>query len=421
MNSTRFEQFTIEEHNPFKTCEICRQEFLSGETACRCSECGTLHHAHCWTMNQGCGSFRCNRLKSSSSSREEVLKITTDELVQAQPQVVTSRFQADESRFDHADFQRTQNRLAIWSFAIALLGIPLFGLVVGLIAIVLACIAMVSHTGRKKGLGFAVAAMLIGLADVIGWSVGLAYYWGETRTAVSFSSYTIDPESLKNMPPTVSRSMYANVLVLDRIDFMHHGLGSGIILRVSDSEALILTNRHVIDNDYSDSTFDVPDGLKDKDSVSVQLLNGSEVPAKIVWVAPHGVDLALLSIPRQGQELQNAVWDLAKASQIGDPVYAIGNPHGLGWTHSEGNVSQVRLVNRKGFEFRIFQSTVPLNQGNSGGGLYNHDGLLIGVNSSAGDPKVSTGLGFSISLETLFELIPESFGLSRENSGAVTP
>ena len=55
---------------------------------------------------------------------------------------------------------------------------------------------------------------------------------------------------------------------------------------------------------------------------------------------------------------------------VGDEVFAIGNPHGLGWTHSAGDISQIRRQKHGDYDFRVLQTTAAINPGNSGGGLY---------------------------------------------------
>jgi serine protease Do len=87
----------------------------------------------------------------------------------------------------------------------------------------------------------------------------------------------------------------------------------------------------------------------------------------------------------------------------------------LGWTHSAGDISQIRRRSQGDYSFRILQTTAAINPGNSGGGLYDSEGRLIGINTLTGDKRFAEGLGFSISLSTLLELLPDRFGLSQTN------
>jgi serine protease Do len=91
---------------------------------------------------------------------------------------------------------------------------------------------------------------------------------------------------------------------------------------------------------------------------------------------------------------------------VGDTVFAIGSPHRLGWTHTQGVVSQLRLQPTDGPAVHVIQTQTALNPGNSGGGLFDQQGRLVGINTWTNDKRVSEGLGFAISLETLLELHP---------------
>jgi S1-C subfamily serine protease len=131
--------------------------------------------------------------------------------------------------------------------------------------------------------------------------------------------------------------------------------------------------------------------------------------------------LALLSCRLDPSEVAAAHWDKDQTPQIGDAGFAIGNPHGLGWTHSAGQLSQVRRRQSGLFSYRVIQSTAALNPGNSGGGLYDQQGRLIGINSLTGDKRVAEGLGFSIAFPTLLELLPPHFSLPEKSPETNTP
>jgi len=139
------------------------------------------------------------------------------------------------------------------------------------------------------------------------------------------------------------------------------------------------------------------------------------VLAKVEWIAPYGVDLAIISAPVLAEEVQEAHWDRDATPHIGDEVFAIGNPHGLGWTHSAGDISQVRRQKHGDYNLRLLQTTAAINPGNSGGGLYDSEGRLIGINTMTSDKRFAEGLGFSISLPTLLELAPERLDLPVKN------
>jgi S1-C subfamily serine protease len=301
------------------------------------------------------------------------------------------------------------------AFIISLLGIPLFGLITGLVAIVFACVALVGHTHGRRGFALAVLAMFIGLFDVIGWAVGLSHYLGVVPSMVSLDELTLDPESLKELPAKFSRAMRANVVIESVAGLGRGAIGSGVVLKVDQGVAHIVTNRHTVDMNYTTSTRTAPADLAELARVRVTAVGQRPVPASVEWVAPHGVDLAIISAPIQAADVEAAHWNLDAQPHIGDEVFAVGNPHGLGWTHSAGDISQIRRRSQGDYSFRILQTTAAINPGNSGGGLYDSEGRLIGINTLTGDKRFAEGLGFSISLSTLLELLPDRFGLSQKN------
>ena len=99
-------------------------------------------------------------------------------------------------------------------------------------------------------------------------------------------------------------------------------------------------------------------------------------------------------------------------------MFAVGNPYGLNWTHTAGDISQVRRQRHGDYDFRLLQTTAAINPGNSGGGLYDSEGRLIGINTMTSDKRFAEGLGFSISLPTLLDLAPEKMDLPKRNPKA---
>jgi len=406
-------------------CVQCGLELQAQEATAICQLCGSVHHQACWERAGGCSSYECSGVTATATDEGAGrIRITDADLAAADPLPVSRASWADDGTgADHAPAKKPWNRTSLWAFIIALLGIPLFGLVTGLVAIVLGCIALVLHTANRRGARFAVAAIVLGLADVLGWAAGLHYFFGAGRqVVVSLDDFTVDPESLRELPEHISRAMRANVLIQSRsgLGLMGTGIGSGVILRVSDGSALIVTNRHVIDPSHFDSDRSQPDGDEIGATVLVKALGQPETPGRVMWVAPHGVDLALISAAISSAEVQAAHWQRDTESTIGDPVFAIGNPHGLGWTHTAGDISQLRRQSRDTFDYRVIQTSAAINAGNSGGGLYNAAGMLLGINTWTQDKRFAEGLGFSIAFTALLDLVPDRFRLP-DSSPEVQP
>ena len=97
--------------------------------------------------------------------------------------------------------------------------------------------------------------------------------------------------------------------------------------------------------------------------------------------------------------------------KVGESVFAIGNPHGLGWSHTQGVISQLRTRNSLP-PIRIIQTQAAINPGNSGGGLYDQEGYLLGINTWTADKRVSEGIGFAIALDTLSTWLRRSWPAS---------
>src|SRR5665213_1992889 len=141
--------------------------------------------------------------------------------------------------------------------------------------------------------------------------------------------------------------------------------GSGIVI---NSNGTILTNYHVIEN-----------AIK----VTVSFEQGKTVEATVVGKDPSN-DLAVLRIHTDGLTLHPLTLGNSSTAQVGDPVYAIGNPFNLQRTLTTGVVSalQRELTAPNGFGINnVIQTDAPINPGNSGGPLLNAAGEVIGINS----------------------------------------
>ena len=155
-----------------------------------------------------------------------------------------------------------------------------------------------------------------------------------------------------------------------------YALGSGFII---DEKGIVITNNHVI---------------KDADDILVRVNGDKEYEATIVGKDPLS-DIAVLQIKSKDKFLPVKFGDSNK-SRIGDWVIAIGNPFGLGGTVTAGIISaRNRNIGMTRYEDFI-QTDASINQGNSGGPLFNMDGDVIGINTAILGQSGSIGIGFSI-------------------------
>jgi len=395
-------------------CPHCAASIAYGEEIVACMRCGAVHHVVCWHSHDGCGSYDCAPARRIlGDSRRAEVRVTADEVARVQPPprpvvVPASYFPGGAVGHDPSE-PRRWSRLAVAAIIVGLAGIPLFGVVTGLVAILLGSLALggIHHT-RQRGAGLAVTGILLGLVDTVGWIVFLAFHFGPAgHLAISLDEFEPDADALNHMAPSIARSVRANALVETNAGLLGGmGIGSGVILQIQHGSALIVTNRHVVD-----PTFEGQDAAKDKGGLpdghlQVKLIGQASHPGRVVWIAPDGIDLALIRVDVDGTGARAASWKPKTELTIGSEVFTIGNPQHLDGTHTRGSISQLRLQRRGARQVHVIQTDAALNPGNSGGGLYDKSGTLIGINTWTNDKRFSEGIGFAIALDTLLELDP---------------
>ncbi len=163
-------------------------------------------------------------------------------------------------------------------------------------------------------------------------------------------------------------------------------LGSGFII---SPDGYIVTNNHVISG---------RDGQKLVDTITVTLSDRREYKARVVGRDSLS-DLALLKV--EGANLPYVQFGNSEGTRVGDWAIAIGNPFGLGGTVTAGIVSALhRNITGGGAYDRYIQTDASINQGNSGGPLFDLNGNVIGVNTAIFSPTGgNVGVGFAIPAE----------------------
>ncbi len=153
-------------------------------------------------------------------------------------------------------------------------------------------------------------------------------------------------------------------------------LGSGFII---DEKGIVVTNNHVI---------------QDAKDIVVQVNGEKKFEAKVIGADPLS-DIAVLQIETKEKFIPVKFGDSDKA-RIGDWVIAIGNPFGLGGTVTSGIISaRNRSIGLSRYEDYI-QTDASINQGNSGGPLFDMNGDVIGINTAILGRSGNVGIGFSI-------------------------
>lgn len=169
--------------------------------------------------------------------------------------------------------------------------------------------------------------------------------------------------------------------------------GSGVIF---SQDGYIVTNEHVID------------GLADEESIKVTLYNGQVYSAKVIGYDVR-TDLAVIKIDENNLPFASFV-DSTKL-MVGQDVIAIGNPLGLGISCSNGIVSALeKEIFINNLYMNVIQTNAAVNEGNSGGGLFDINGDLIGiVNAKKGSSMTSNveGMGYAIPANTVVRIVNE--------------
>lgn len=165
--------------------------------------------------------------------------------------------------------------------------------------------------------------------------------------------------------------------------------GTGVVLT---ADGLILTNTHVIDG---------------CDRATVTLYDDRELEARLIG-ADTISDLAVLQIEAQG--LVPAEFGESASLRVGDPVAAIGNPLGDTFrsTLTNGIISAIsRDISYKGRSMTLLQTNTALNEGNSGGALFNLHGQAVGITNMKMMSSYSSieGIGFAIPSSTVREVV----------------
>jgi S1-C subfamily serine protease len=217
------------------------------------------------------------------------------------------------------------------------------------------------------------------------------------------TAYTSDEEINIRVYESANRSVVNIRTEFDGIDRFFRpvsgeGSGSGWVY---DRVGHIVTNYHVIE---------------DSDRIKVTLFDGETAAASVVGVDPQN-DIAVLSIQVSAESLFPLQLGDSSTLKVGQKALAIGNPFGLERTLTAGIVSSLnRTLESKARPGRLINSVIQidaaLNQGNSGGPLFDNAALLVGMNtaiaSAGGDIAAqNSGVGFAIPVNTIKRVVPE--------------
>ena len=158
------------------------------------------------------------------------------------------------------------------------------------------------------------------------------------------------------------------------------GAGSGVIFT---ADGYIITNAHVVEG---------------AQQITVKLNDGTTYNATLIGSDSQS-DIAVIKIDASG--LTPAILGDSDTIAIGETAIAVGNPSNLGVTSTDGIISALnRSVTVEGNTMNLIQTSAAISPGNSGGGLFNSKGELIGIVNAKNADENAEGLGFAIPINT---------------------
>ncbi len=175
--------------------------------------------------------------------------------------------------------------------------------------------------------------------------------------------------------------------------------GSGIIIGQNETELLIVTNNHVVD---------------ETDDLEITFIDGSTAKA-VIKGKDAEMDLAVVAVMLDSltEETRNAITVATLGDsddlQLGTYVFAIGNALGYGQSVSDGMISALdrKVSMEDGSVGTFIQTTAAINAGNSGGALFTLDGKVIGINSGKIKETGVEGMCFAIPISSASPIISE--------------
>ena len=175
--------------------------------------------------------------------------------------------------------------------------------------------------------------------------------------------------------------------------------GSGIIVGQNDTELLIVSNYHVVEN---------------ADELTVQFTEGSEAKASIKGTDPD-MDLAVIAVSVSDvdsstlQQIAVATLGDSDSLSVGEPAIAIGNSLGYGQSVTTGVISALNrnIQLSDGTDGTFIQTDAAINPGNSGGALLNMKGEVVGINSNKIGGSAVEGMGYAIPISAASPIIAE--------------
>jgi serine protease Do len=190
-----------------------------------------------------------------------------------------------------------------------------------------------------------------------------------------------------------------------------YAYGSGVIIDQNEEELLVVTNNHVAVYDESGNSSFYQYTASTK-GLSVTFADGTEHEANLKGTDAEA-DLAVIAVDLSdlSEETKSSIKIATIGSSddalVGQGVIAIGNALGLGQTTTIGYISALNrdVTTEDGYTRTLMQVDAAINAGNSGGGLFNGKGELIGINSAKYSSVGVEGIGYAIPISNVTDII----------------
>lgn len=208
----------------------------------------------------------------------------------------------------------------------------------------------------------------------------------------------LTPSVVSITSTTIYQNPYAFFYYGESVEQTVTGCGSGVIIGEDEERLLIATNNHVVEG---------------TESLIVGFSDGTDAEAAIVG-SNAGKDLAVVSVMKSAltEDTLSAIHVAAlgdsAATRIGEPVIAIGNALGYGQSLTVGYVSaKEKPVTINNASINMIQTDAAINEGNSGGALFDLQGKLIGINSAKARNMNNNveGMGYAIPISDAMPII----------------
>ena len=287
--------------------------------------------------------------------------------------------------------------VAVWSLVVLLAALPIgplaalqadrasawkHALLAGAIAVSVGVVALV-RTRRSSQFrrGSLLACHLVAVAAgatalVIGGLHGLAMRWGFDGMYTS-----MPPRESLGVPTHIDRILDAAVVILApdaEGNALRGAIGAGAVVAAEAHRAWIVTCSHVA---IPDVTPDAPRRARDARPVWVQLADGREGPATVKWAAPPPLDVVLIELTIDHPPLPVPIALDASSMIASSPVTFVPNPYRSGWKVLHGQVIRRETHHTSAGRYDLVLTDLPVMVGDSGSGLYDARGQLVGINT----------------------------------------